>query len=112
MHQDAALTPLAIAMGYLVRYGVPLLCAAIAVDAARRPAAALGRRARAVWIALPLALLVTLVAGFIVPGVTVLRLAAVASLPIVVMLGAAYLLSVVFARSSEPDGAPAGPSGP
>ena len=103
MHDDAALTALAIAMGYLVRYGVPLLCAAIAVDAARRPASTIGARRRMVWIALPLALLVTLVAGFIVPGVTALRLAAVASLPLVVVLGAAYLLSVVYARSSEPD---------
>jgi hypothetical protein len=108
VHGDAALTPIAIVLGYVVRYVVPIACAVIAVDAARRPAADLTRRARVTWIALPLALLLTLLAGFIAPGVTVLRLAAVASLPFMLVMGAVYLLSVVFPRSSAPaDRAPA-----
>jgi hypothetical protein len=96
VHTDAALTPVAIAIGYLVRYGVPVVCAAIAIDAARRPANVLSRLARATWIAAPLALLVTLVAGFIAPGVPALRLAAVLSLPFALVIGMVYLLNVVF----------------
>jgi FtsH-binding integral membrane protein len=96
VHTDVALTPVAIAIGYLVRYGVPIVCAAIAIDAARRPASVLSRRTRATWIAASLALLVTLVAGFVLPAVPVLRLAAVASLPLALVLGVVYLLTVVF----------------
>ena len=101
MHSDAALTPVALAIGYLVRYGVPLACAAIVIDAGRRPADSISLRARSAWIATSLALLVTLVAGFIFPGVTALRLVAVASLPLMLVLGTAYLLRVVFVRSTE-----------
>lgn len=100
MHSDAALSTFATALGYAVRFGVPLVCAAIAIDAARRPAGSMSRRARPTWIALPIALLVTLVAGFILPGVPALQLVAVASLPFALVMGFAYLLSVVFVRST------------
>ena len=96
MHGDAALSPFATALGYLVRFGVPLVCAAIAIDAGRRSAGSISSRARTTWIALALALLVTLVAGFVFPAAPVLRLAAVASLPLSLVLGVTYLLSVVF----------------
>jgi hypothetical protein len=111
VHTDAALTPVAIAIGYLVRYGVPVVCAAIAIDAARRPASALSPRARTTWVTVSLALLVALVAGFIFPGVPALRLVAVASFPLSLVLGVAYLLTVVFPRSTEPADASCDPSG-
>mgnify|MGYP001059930260 CR=1 FL=1 len=99
MHGDAALTPVALVAGYLVRYGVPLVCAVIAIDAARRPAAALGARRRIVWIVLPVALLAGLVAGFVAPGVAGLQLLAVAALPLAVVMSIVYLLTVVANRS-------------
>jgi hypothetical protein len=110
VHGDASLSPFATALGYLVRFGVPLVCAAIAIDAGRRPAGSVSRRARITWIALPLALLVGLIAGLIAPGAAALQLLAVASLPLVLVLGVAYLLTVVFPRSGPVD-APADPGG-
>jgi hypothetical protein len=111
VHADASLSPFATALGYVVRFGVPLVCAAIAIDAGRRPASSMGRRARMTWIALPLALLVGLIAGLIAPGVGALQLLAVASLPLVLVLGFVYLLTVVFPRSAAPTDAPADPGG-
>lgn len=102
MHGEAALTPLAVVVGYLVRYAVPVACAAMVIDAARRPAASLGRTARIVWIALPLLLLVALVIGFIAPGMLVLQLVAVVSLPLMIVIGTAYLLAVVFPGRPQP----------
>ena len=101
MHGDTSLSTFATVLGYLVRYGVPLVCAAIAIDAGRRPAGSISRRARITWIALPLALIVGLIAGLIAPGVAALQLVAVASLPLVVVLGFVYLLTVVFPRRAE-----------
>ena len=95
MHDDASLSPWVVALGYAVRYGVPLVCAIIAIDAARRPAASISRRTRIVWVALPLALLLGLVAGFIAPGVAALQLLAVAALPLALVMIVAYLLAVV-----------------
>lgn len=107
MHGEAALTPWALVVGYLVRFGVPLVCAAIVIDAARRSEPSIGHRARIVWIALPLTLLVLLVLGFIAPGVGVLRLVAVVALPVVFVMGVAYLITVVF--GSAPPGVNAAP---
>jgi len=96
VHDDASLTPWAVALGYFVRFAVPIACAAIAVDAARRPAGSLSRARRIVWVALPVALLLGLVAGFVFPGVTAFRLLAVVVIPVVPLLVAAYLLTVVY----------------
>jgi hypothetical protein len=111
VHADASLSPFATALGYVVRFGVPLVCAAIVIDAGRRSAASTSRRTRITWIALPLALIVGLIAGLIAPGVAALQLLAVASLPLVVVLGFVYLLTVVFPRSAEPAEASAGRGG-
>ncbi len=100
MHADASLTPWAVVLGYFVRFAVPLACAAIAIDAARRPAGSIPRRRRVVWVALPVVLLLGLAGGFIAPGVAVFQLIAVASIPLALVMIPAYLLTVVYPRPS------------
>ncbi len=102
MHGDVALTPVALWAGLLLRFGVPVVCAVIIVDAARRPVDSFGRASRAVWIALGLAILVTLVVAFVLPDVIALRFFAVLALPLTLALGAAYLLAVVFRKPEAP----------
>jgi len=100
VHGEVALTPLAVWIGLLVRFGVPMACAAIAIDVLRRPPASIGRRARVFWVVVPLAVLVSLLAGFLLPSVVALRYFAVLAVPFTLVIGVAYLLSVVFAREA------------
>jgi len=95
MHGEVPLSPVATAMGLGVRYVVPVVCAVIAIDAARRPRAAFGRYGRMPWVIVPLLLLGSLAIGFVAPGVAILALVAVAAVPVALALGVAYLLAVV-----------------
>ncbi len=99
MHDSVALTPFALLVGVLVRYGVPIVAAALAVDAARRPLSAFGRFGRTPWVVAPVALLLALVAGFLAPGTVVLRFVAIGALPLLIAYSVVYLLRVVFPRA-------------
>ncbi len=103
MHGEAALTPLALWMGAFVRFGVPVLCAAIAIDALRRPAGSLGRRERVLWAGTSAFFLAALLIGFLFPSVVALRYFAVLAVPLTLVLAVSYLLSVVFARRVPAD---------
>ena len=103
MHGEATLTPLAVWTGLLVRFGVPVVCAAIAIDALRRPPGSLGRRARVWWAAVSTLVLAALLTGFLFPSVVALRYFAVLAVPLTLVIGVAYLLSVVFARRAAAD---------
>lgn len=100
MRGEAALTPLAVWAGLFLRFGVPLVCAVIVIDALRRPAGSLGRRARALWAGTSTFILAALLIGFVFPSVVPLRYFAVLAVPLTLVLAVAYLLSVVFARPS------------
>ena len=104
MHGEATLTPAVVLVAWLLRIGVPLVCAVIAVDAARRPEEAFGRVPRKAWIGIALAILLALVAAFIWPGVAALRVLALLALPLTFALGVAYLFSVVFPPPKSGDG--------
>lgn len=96
MHGEVPLSLFLILLGFAVRYAVPLACAAIALDAARRPLAAFGSQGRTPWVAIPLSILVLLIIGFIVPSPGPLGLFAIAAVPVTSVLGVAYLFKVVF----------------
>lgn len=99
MHESVTLTPFAIAAGHLVRYGVPVACAVLAVDAARRPQSAYGRFGRTPWVLAPVLLLLALVAGFVAPGTVALHFVAIGALPAVIIYGFIYGFRVVFPRA-------------
>ncbi len=96
MHDSVTLTPFALIGGFLVRYGVPVACAVLAVDAARRPQSAYGRLGRAPWMVFPVLLLLAMVVGFIAPGTVALHFVAVGALPMLIAYTIVYLLRVVF----------------
>ena len=98
MHDNVTLTPFALYAGFLVRYGVPVACAVLAVDAARRPVSAYGRFGRTPWVVAPVALLLALVAGFLVPGTAALHFVAIGALPAVIVYAFVYGFRVVFPR--------------
>lgn len=99
MHDSITLTPFALLIGVLVRYGVPIVSAVLAVDAARRPISAFGRFGRTPWIVAPVALLLALLAGFLAPGTVALHFVAIGALPLLIAYSVVYLLRVVFPRT-------------
>ena len=101
MHGDISLTPFAVALGYFMRFGVPLVCAVIAIDAGRRRPDVIGERARVVWITLSLTVLAGHVAGLIWPDAAAFGLLTVVSVPLVLVMVPAYLLAVVFPARSK-----------